>query len=366
VVSAPAFGAPGRDFALGVEEELIVVDPATLGLMHAGVDVLRRMKVPPGDGFAHPDTYAALVELASPVVADAGAGTAAVGALRARARAAGATLIGAGIHPDGAFGDVVHVPEPRYDEIHAQLRGLLRRTPTCALHVHVGMPDAETAIHVYNGLREHLPLLQALAANSPFWHGADSGLATARAQLFRGYPRSDLPPAFESFGEWEELVGRVVAGSDAPDYTFLWWDLRPHPRLGTVEVRAMDAQAPLWSVAALSGLVHGLARAAAQAPARAWTPREVLMESSFRAARDGLAATIWHDGALRPVPEVARAAMALARPHSAELGSGEALDLVERLLAEGGGADRQRAAFGRGGMRAVLELLANETADDLA
>jgi carboxylate-amine ligase len=362
---APAFGAPGRDFALGVEEELLVVDRDDLALSHSGAEVLERMDVPPGSGSAHPDTYAALVELASPVCRTAEEGVRALDALRARARDTGATLLGAGIHPAGAFGDVVHVDEPRYDEIHAQLRGLLRRTPTCALHLHVGMPDAETAIRVVNGLREHLPLLQALAANSPFWHGQDSGLATARAQLFRGYPRSDIPPAFGSFAEFEELVGQIVAAGDAPDYTFLWWDLRPHPRLGTVEVRSMDAQSALWSVAGLAALVHGLARAAAEGvdgPGSRPTPREVLMESSFRAARDGLGATLWHDGALRPVAEIARAAVERARPFAAELGSDGPLEEIDRLLREGGGADRQRAAHAHGGMPAVLRLLADETA----
>jgi glutamate---cysteine ligase / carboxylate-amine ligase len=354
-------GAFGRAFALGVEEELIVVDPATLALAHTGTDVLAAMDVPQGAGSAHPDTYAALVELASPVAATPRDGVRAIAALRERALATGATLIGAGIHPDGAFGDVVHVDEPRYHEIHAQLRGLLRRTPTCALHVHVGMPDPETAIHVHNGLREWLPLLQALAANSPFWHGVDSGLATARAQLFRGYPRSDVPPAFASFDEFEETVAAVVAAGDAPDYTFLWWDIRPHPRLGTVEVRAMDAQSSLGTVHGLVALIAGLARAAAEAPRRSgrgggWSPREALEESSFRAARDGLGATLLHDGALRPVPEIAAAALAQA-------GDDPALEEITRLLTDGAGADRQRAAFARGGMPAVLALLAGETRD---
>jgi carboxylate-amine ligase len=359
VTVAGAFGAPGRDFALGVEEELIVADPATLALSHTGTEVLAAMDVPPGTGSAHPDTYAALVELASPVCRTPAEGVAAIAALRARALTAGATLLGAGIHPDGAFGDVVHVDEPRYHEIHAQLRGLLRRTPTCALHVHVGMPDAETAIHVYNGLREWLPLLQALAGNSPFWHGVDSGLATARAQLFRGYPRGDIPRAFASFEDFEESVAAVVAAGDAPDYTFLWWDIRPHPRLGTVEVRAMDAQSSLATVFGVVGLIHGLARAAAEAPVPAggWSPREALMESSFRAARDGIGATLRHDGALRPGPEIAAAAVARAAP----FGDRDALAEVTRIAATGAGADRQRAAFARGGMRAVLELLVSET-----
>jgi carboxylate-amine ligase len=366
-----AFGVPGRDFALGVEEELLSVEPATLALAHTGVDVLSRIVVPADAGSAHPDTFAALVELASPVCANAEEGVGRLAALRGLARAADATLLGAGIHPAGAFDDVVHVDEPRYDEIGAQLRGLLRRTPTCALHVHIGMPDSATAIHVYNGLREWLPLLQALAGNSPFWHGVDSGLATARAQLFRGYPRADIPRAFASFEDFEESVAAVVAAGDAPDYTFLWWDIRPHPRLGTVEVRAMDAQSSLATVAGLAGLIHGLARAAADAPvpgragSGSWSPREALMESSFRAARDGMGATLRHDGALRPVPEIARAAMARARPFATELGSDGALEQLERVLSDGAGADRQRAAHARGGMRAVLEHLAAETAAGL-
>jgi carboxylate-amine ligase len=254
----------------------------------------------------------------------------------------------------------VHVDEPRYHRIVEQLQGLIGRTPTCALHVHVGMPDAQTAIRVFNGLREQLPLLQALAANSPFWHGRDSGLATSRAQLFRGYPRAEIPRAFDSYDDYAETAESVVLAGDLPDYTFLWWDIRPHPRLGTVEVRAMDSQSALWSAAGLAALAHGLARAEAHEPRRTWLSREVLMEASFTAARDGLSARLPMDGALRPVPEVARAALERARPHAAELGSGDALQGIERILADGNGADRQRAAHARGGMPALLDLLVAE------
>lgn len=350
------FGRPGLDFALGVEEELIAVDPGTGALSHTGIDVLDSLEpVGEADGAAHPDTYSALVELASPPSATPEDGVRAVSALRARLRAAGGTFAGAGIHPDGAFGDVLHVPAERYAEIADQLRGLLRRTPTCALHVHVGMPDPETAVRAMNGLREWLPLLQALAANSPFWHGRDSGLATARAQLFRGYPRADIPRAYDSYADWEATTAAVLQAGDLPDYTFLWADIRLHPHLGTVEVRAMDAQSSLRTVLALTTLVHGLARVAAESRGP-WSPREALMESSFRAARDGTAATLWHDGALRPVAEIARDAVGRAGVDGEE---------VERLLREGNGADRQRAAFARGGMRALLRHLMDETASPL-
>jgi carboxylate-amine ligase len=359
-IGAPRFGTEA-DFAIGVEEELILVEPVTNGLWHHAAQILERMPEMPQTGEAKPDTYAAMVELATAVLRDAGQSARALSELRARLRAAGATTIGAGIHPTGTFGDVVHFDAPRYAHIVEQVRGLLSRTPTAALHVHVGMPDAETAIRVCNGLREQLPLLQALAANSPFWHGRDSGLATARAVLFRGYPNSEIPRTFSSYEDYATTVESVVAAGELPDYTFLWWDIRPHPRMGTVEVRAMDSQSDLRSVAGLAALVHGLARAEVDRVPGDWMAREALMESSFCASRDGLRARVPSDGSLRPAPEAARAALERARPYAAELGSADALEGVERILAEGNGADHQRAAHARGGMPALLELLVEET-----
>jgi carboxylate-amine ligase len=350
-------------FAIGVEEELLLVDPVTRRLHDDAVAVLRRAVAPAEEGVLKPDTYAAMVELTSPVSSDAPAAMRALAALRGRLRDAGATVLGAGLHPDGPFGEVEHFPAERYRLLERQLRGLVRRTPTAALHVHVGMPDADTAIRVFNALREHLPLLQALAANSPFWHGRDSGLQSARSALFRGYRGAELPRAFASYDDWAQTVQAAVAAGDLVDYTFLWWDVRLHPRLGTVEVRAMDAQGPLWSVAALAALVHGLAlRAAGDETPRPPTPREALVEASFAAARDGLGARLPLEGTLRAVPDVARAAVALAAPHV----PASALDGVERILREGTGADRQRAAHERGGMEAVLALLAAEAEEELA
>jgi carboxylate-amine ligase len=337
----------GRPFALGVEEELLLVDPQTHMLAHDAERILAQVSG------IKPDVYSALLETASPISADAAEAIGHLARARASARAVGATLMGAGIHPAGPFGEAPHVPEERYREVGNQLRGLVRRTPTCALHVHVGMPDRDTALRVYNGMREHLPLLQALATNSPFWHGEDSGLQSARAQMFRSYPRAEITQAFASWDEYEASVAAVLQAGDLPDYTFMWWDLRPHPRLGTVEVRAMDSQSSLRDALGLAALIHGLARRAAESAAPPWTPREALIESSFRAARDGIGATLWHDGALRPVHEIARAAIATLDPDPA-------LEEVQRMLAEGNGAARQRAAYARGGMTALLATLVSE------
>jgi glutamate---cysteine ligase / carboxylate-amine ligase len=352
-----AFGR-SAPFSLGLEEELLLVDPDTLELAHCASEVMSRAEAPAGE--LKPDVYEAMVESATPIVRDVPAGAAALSRLRTALRRAGATLLGAGLHPTGAFGDVVHVPERRYLEIAGSMQGLLRRTPTSALHVHVGMPDPQTAITVYNRLRAYLPLLQALAAHSPYWHGVDSGFATARAQLFRGFPRAVVPPAFAGWDEYADLVGWCQAAGDLPDYTFLWWDIRPHPQLGTVEVRAMDAQSRLGSVAGLAALVQALAAACADGAEEIAPPGEALMESSFRAGRDGLDATVWWRGTLRPIRSVAADALAVAQPYARELGSEDPLEEIERILREGGGAERMRAAHRRGGMRKVLERLVAE------
>jgi glutamate---cysteine ligase / carboxylate-amine ligase len=353
---AHAFGRrPG--FPIGVEEELLLVDPRTLNLSQSASRFLERLPHQ-----ARPDVYEALLETASGVRGRAEGAVTDLTEFRAAMRHAGATLIGAGVHPTARFGDVRHVPHPRYDFIHASLRGLLERTPTCALHVHVGMPDPETAIDAANRLRAHLPLLQALAAHSPYWHGRDSGFATARAQLFRGYPRAIVPRPFAGWDDYATTVEGWMAAGELDDYTYLWWDLRPHPRLGTVEVRAMDAQARSRAVLGIAALVHALAVACADGRGTIETA-EAITESSFRAGRDGLEARVWSRGANRPLREVANDTLALARPYARDLGEEDALSEVERILTEGNGATRMRAAHARGGMQAVLELLARETAD---
>jgi carboxylate-amine ligase len=351
-----AFGRrPG--FPIGVEEELLLVEPRTLALAQSASRFLERLPHQ-----ARPDVYESLLETASGVRGRAEGAVTDLVEFRAAMRHAGATMIGAGLHPTARFGDVRHVHQPRYEAIHAALRGLLERTPTCAVHVHVGMPDPETAIAAANRLRSHLPLLQALAAHSPYWHGRDSGFATARAQLFRGYPRAVVPRAFAGWDDYVDAVESWMAAAEIEDYTYLWWDLRPHPRLGTVEVRAMDAQSRPRAVLGLAALVHSLAVAAADGQGEI-EAAEAITESSFRAGRDGLEARVWWRGSNRPLREVAAETLALARPYAEDLGEADALGEIDRILAEGNGATRMRAAHARDGMPGVLQLLARETAD---
>jgi carboxylate-amine ligase len=329
-------------WALGVEEELLLVDVETHQLRPVSADLLADLEIERGE--AKHDLYGALVEIATPVCRDAAEAAEALGHLRSRvnrcAAAHGAALFGAGIHPTATFGDVALVDLERYRRAAGAMQGLMRRTPECALHVHVGMPDAETAIRVYNALREWMPLLQALAANSPLWFGVDSGLSSARMALTRAYPGSGIQRAFRDHADWEETTAAILAAGDFADETFLWWDLRLHPRLGTVEVRSLDTQSSLAATVAIAGLVHDLARRAAEEPPVVPTPSEALAQSSFRASRDGLGAELWDGERLRPVRELASRA----------------------LLARVGGADRQRAALKSSGVPGLLRFLVEDTA----
>jgi glutamate---cysteine ligase / carboxylate-amine ligase len=349
----------GSDFTVGVEEELLLVDDATLALAPVTSEVLAAMRVDPKA--AGHDAYAAQIELRSTpseTVADA---VDSIAGLRETAIAAGATPIGAGLHPAGRFGDAALVEGHRYALVADQLRGLLQRTPESALHVHVGLPDKDAAARAFNALRLQVPLLVGLAANSPFWFGADSGLQSARYALSRAYPGRCVPRAVRDLEDLEELAASTLAAAGLPDATFLWWDLRLHPRHGTLELREMDAQSSTEDLAALAALARALVVEATSAPPAAPVPSEALGWAAFRAARDGRDATILDGDAPRPLADVARDTVRRVRPFARELGDDAALDGVEAILAAGGAA-RQRASFRRDGMDAVLRTLVEETA----
>src|SRR3954447_9781708 len=345
--------------SVGVEEELLLVDRD--GAPVPGCKALVVRTASADGGCVVGEIYDETVELVTPVCRDAPEAVAHLARLRGQVRAAGATLLAAGLHPAAGFGPRSIAEGERYHEVAASLAGFLR-TPTCALHVHVGMPDPESAIRACNGMRRHVPLLQALSANSAFWYGQDSGLASARAAILRSYPRARLPGAFHDYEDFCATAERLAATAEVRDYTYFWWDLRPHPRLGTLEVRAMDVQGPPEITAGLVALVHGLvARPLGEPPGAIGD--EALDECCFRAARYGMHATLG-DGAgrLRPVPELAREAIDAARPFARERGCEDALGLLECVLREGNGADRQRAVFRRLGMAGLLRRLVADTA----
>ena len=357
-----AFGSE-RPFSIGVEEELFLVDPVTGRQANASAAVLDRLG--PVDGRVEPELHACHIELITGICRSAGEAVESLGGLRRAVLGTGAGLLGSGTHPSAGEGEAAITDKERYERIH-DLLGDAVATPVGGLHIHVGMPDAETAICVFNGLRRHLPLLQALAANSPFRHGRDTGLASAREVTVRGWPRSGVPRAMHDFADFRVAAARLARAADVPDYTWFWWKLRPHPRLGTVEVRALDVQATLDDVGALVALTHCLARAEVDAEPHPDTPGEVLEEGIFRAARFGTHARLPDsDGHLRPVSQLLEEALEAAQPYAGELECEQELARLPRLLDDGGGAGRQRRAYAIAGMDGLLRELTAMTSKGL-
>jgi carboxylate-amine ligase len=357
----PAFG--NRDaYSLGVEEELFLVDPADGRQVDARERVLNQV-ADPERGEITGEVHACQVELITDVCMTSAEAIDVLANLRRTVLATGIGLIGSATHPSAAEGEAEISNRQRYRYI-AELLGDALATPVAALHVHVGMPDAETAIRCFNGLRRHLPLIEALGANSPFRHGHDTGFASARELSLRAWPRSGAPREMADYEDFARFAERLTRAAEVPDYTFHWWRLRPHPRLGTVEVRALDVQSRLDRTASLVALIHALARHEAESECPPSPPPEILEEASYRARREGLAAELPDaDGYPRPLIDVLEEALELARPAAAEIGCLEQLDGIESLAAEGGGASAQRSDFERGGIEEVLKGLLERTAE---
>jgi carboxylate-amine ligase len=271
----------------------------------------------------------------------------------------------AGTHPFAVWDEMVVAPGARHQEVMGSVRALARREPTFALHVHVGLPDPEIAMRVANRMRVHLPMLLALSANSPFWQGRDTGLASARTPLFQAFPRVGIPRPFADYREWADIVDLLIRTDTMPDATYMWWDVRPQPRFGTIEVRIMDAQSSLARVGPLVALVQSLARLEATDGFAADVEihaQEVLDENRFLATRDGVHARFVDPVAAQRVDVAERLAEMLeaCAPHAELLGCAAELARVPELAADGSDARQRRLAGERGGLGGLVGALALE------
>jgi carboxylate-amine ligase len=293
--------------------------------------------------------------------------------LREEAESRGYLIASAGTHPFSRWEHQEITDKPRYAELVEALRWTAEQQLIFGLHVHVGLDTGQQAVAVANAFRTWLPELLAASASSPFWHGRDTGLASTRSKIFDTMPRSGLPPAFSSFEEFELLVERGVRTGSFPDYTYIWWDLRPHPRLGTIEIRICDAQTRIESVGALVALIQSLVATLAERYERDGAleiqPVTLIGENKWRAARWGLEAHLVDLGRdeERPAREALLELADLAEPAARRLGCTEELALIESLLARGDGASEQRAAYeaAGGSPLGVARWLAEQTIEGL-
>lgn len=314
------------------------------------------------------ETHSSAVELRTGVHTTVGDAIAELGRLRAQlARVLdglGLAAAVSGTHPSAVWHDMVVSSRERHQEVHGSMRELARREPTFALHVHIGLPTGEAGVAAFNRMRAHVPVLLALSANSPFWQGRDSGLASARTPLFQAFPRVGIPRAFGSYGEYVRAIDLLLECDAFPDSTYLWWDVRPQPKLGTIELRIMDAQSTLDRTAALVALVQSLVRlelVEGHADAALVHAPEVLDENRFLAARDGVDARLV-DPVLEhavAVPEIAAELVAACRPHADHLGCLAELEQVARLIDEPA-PEHQRRLAADGDLHSLVERLAFE------
>src|SRR4051794_34822836 len=323
----------------------MLLHPGSWSLAQSSDEVIARLS---DDLSRHvsPETHAAIVELNTGIHPDVDGSVVELAALRGRLadelRDMGLTAAAAGTYPHAIVEQTRVSGAPRYRLLDQSMRSLARREPTMALHVHLGVPDPEDAIRLLNRLRRSVPILLALAANSPFWQGRDCGFASARTLIFQAFPRTGLPRSFQDYAEYVRTLDELIASDAIPDPSFLWWDVRLQPRLGTVEVRVMDAQSSVADVAALVALVQSLARLELEHEPSALVPSaEILAENRFLAARDGMDARLIEPAQRRlvPVREMLDGLLDECRPHARALGCAGALDGVRQLAARTG-ADR--------------------------
>jgi carboxylate-amine ligase len=356
----PAWAAWNQDrsataWTTGIEEEVMLVSPGTWLPASRCEDVLGALPADVAE-CARAETHGSALELATAPSRTVGEAAGQLAGLRAALAATlddlGLRAAGSGTHPTARWEDVEVSPGARYQFVHASMRELARREPTFGLHVHVAVPDPEAALRALNAIRGHLPVLLALSANSPFWQGRDSGLASARTPVFQAFPRTGPPRWFADYADYVEAIDVLVRCDAIPEPTFLWWDARLQPRFGTLEVRIMDSQIDVADSAAIAALVQCLVRLDADPVDVAG---EVLAENRFLAARDGMDARLVEPAmwGRRPVRERLAELVEACEPVARELGCVEELADVARLAASTGAA-RQREA----GIDGIVETLA--------
>ncbi len=343
-----------ESYTLGVEEEHLIVDATTGELVPKIEEIMARL---PEDleGAVSYELFQSVLEIKTPPCMTVAEATGLLREFRSRvgswAAACGAALASAGTHPFSRYEYQKITDQERYKRVLKTLRWVAQREVIFGQHVHVGVPGEEEVIEAHNRLSEQVPILLALSANSPFWQGLDTGYESARVKVFETFPRAGLPPAFPDYQSFEDYVDLMVEAGAMDDYTFCWWDVRPHSRIGTIELRVLDSQTSLEANAALAALTQCLVAKFLSEEAKGPYNRELASENKFRAARHGLDATFYdaQKGASLPARETARALVAELRPISQDLGCENELLGILEIVENGTGSQHQRRIYEKSG-----------------
>jgi len=298
----------GPTLTLGAEEELMIVDAETLEQVPRVRALLAAVEGRDLPGVLKTELFASVVELNTPRCDTAAEVTDRLRELRRIASAAaadqGLALMAAGSHPLSHPGDQEIADEPRYEEF-VQYAGVsARRQGVQGLHLHVGMPDAEACVRVLETILPWLPVVLAMSTNSPYLAGDETGLASNRAEVLALLPRSGPPPRFERFAEWEGFVERLIGIGLIKDYTTLWWDIRAHPRFGTLEIRMPDQPTDVGRSGAFVTLLQAMCASALESEPPAAEPggRALYRQNRWAASRFGPRAELVHPSGDHLVP----------------------------------------------------------------
>ncbi|WP_448615622.1 glutamate--cysteine ligase [Modestobacter sp. URMC 112] len=365
--------------SLGVEWELQLVDPDTRELTAGANEILAAIK--PEGAEEHPkakhELLQSTIEIITGIcgtVAEAKADLAGTLAeVAAAAERQGLALMCAGTHPITDWQTQQISPKERYRELVEKMQWLARRLQIFGVHVHVGVRSPDKVIPIVNALSQYVPHFLALSASSPYWVGADTGLASARSKVFEGMPTAGLPYQLSGWERFEEYMETLISTHAIESVREVWWDIRPHPDFGTVELRICDGLPTLTEVGAVAALSQCLVEQFDREIDRGYTlpvpAGWVLRENKWRAARYGLDADIIVDEKCTVVP-VRQAITDLVEelaPTARRLGCADELADVLRILEAGASYQRQRAvAAAHGGdLRPVVDSLLAELRDDL-
>jgi carboxylate-amine ligase len=344
-------------YTLGVEEEYMLLDAESFDLVQHIDTVLAAIHGHELEPRINPELMQSVLEIATPVCRTPADVDVQLRKLRGYvgeiAREKGLRFGSAGTHPFSLFERQRITARDRYHYLVDQMQYIARRELIFGLHVHVAVDDPDKAIQIVNGLLAHLGQLLALSASSPFWRGEATGLASSRQMVFAAFPRSGPPPRFRDYADYAEVVGQLERTGCIADYTHIWWDIRPHPRLGTVEIRICDAVTRVEHAVGIAAFCQALVKLySEQYDAGQEIPsyhRILTTENKWLAARYGLEAPVMDLATGRrnrvPVAQLIRRTLRDIEPHARELGSERELEGIREILAGGNGADRQRRVF---------------------
>ena len=342
-------------YTIGVEEELHLVDATTGELVPKIEEIMARLPEDLAELVSY-ELFQSVLETKTPVCSTVSEAEQHLRELRSRisswSAAADSALASAGTHPFSRYREQKVTEKDRYRLLIDTLRWVAEREVIFGQHVHVAVPGPDEVIQAHNRISEHTPLILALSANSPYWQGMDTGFESSRVKIFETFPRAGLPPAFPDYEAFENYIDLMVESGAMDDYTFCWWDVRPHPQIGTIELRAPDSQTGLGAAVALTALTQCLVRQALEDDVPTDPYHEAMAaENKYRAARHGMDATFYDDREKTSVParDAARNLVEQLKPHAQDLDCEDALGGVLDIVEGGTGSQRQREVYEKNG-----------------